>query len=99
MTMLFPRILQMFYFFLPKKLNLFSLSFSLPSLLRNVTAPASPDPGEMGGIVIARLRTLGPQGESPAAGGIELWMERIQELISAFENKHNTGYNEQSCFY
>ena len=77
----------MSYFFLPKKLNLFSRSLSLPSLLRIVTAPASPDPGEMGGIVIARLRTLGPHGESSAAAGMEVWMERIHELISAFGYK------------
>lgn len=44
------------YFFLPKKLKRFSRSFSLPSLLRMVTPPASPELGEIGGMVIARLR-------------------------------------------
>lgn len=64
-------ILQTFYFFLPKKLNLFSRSFSLPSLLRMVTPAASAELGEMGGIVMARLRALGPPGErspDPPAG-------------------------------
>ena len=77
----------MFYFFLPKKLNLFSRSLSLPSLLRMVTPPVSPDPGEMGGMVMARLRARGPPGESPAPVGMEPRMERIQELISAFRQK------------
>lgn len=75
-------ILQVFYFFLPKKLNLFSRSFSFPSLLRMVTPPASPELGEMGGIVMARLSARGPPGESPAVVGMEPRMERIQELIS-----------------
>lgn len=75
---------QVFYFFLPKKLNLFSRSFSFPSLLRMVTT--SPELGEMGGIVMARLRGRGPRGESadPVAG-MELRMDWIQELISAFK--------------
>lgn len=75
-------ILQVFYFFLPKKLNLFSRSFSFPSLLRMVTPPASPELGEMGGIVMARLSARGPPGESSDAVGMEPRMERIQELIS-----------------
>lgn len=75
--------LQVFYFFLPKKLNLFSRSFSFPSLLRMVTPPPSPELGEMGGIVMARLSARGPPGESPDPVGMELRMERIQELISA----------------
>lgn len=33
---------------------------------------------------MARLSALGPPGESPAPVGMEPWMERIQELISAF---------------
>lgn len=64
-------VLQMFYFFFPKKLNLFSRSLSLPSLLRMVTPAASAELGEMGGIVMARLRALGPPGErspDPPAG-------------------------------
>lgn len=81
-------VLQVFYFFLPKKLNLFSRSFSFPSLLRMVTPPASPELGEMGGIVMARLSARGPPGDSSPVG-MELRMERIQELISAFrESKH-----------
>lgn len=75
-------ILQVFYFFLPKKLNLFSRSFSFPSLLRMVTPPASPELGEMGGIVMARLSARGPPGDSPDPVGMEPMMERIQELIS-----------------
>lgn len=84
--MLFPSvILKVFYFFLPKKLNLFSRSFSFPSLLRMVTPPASPELGEMGGIVMARLRGRGPPGDSEDPDGMELRMEWIQELISAFQ--------------
>lgn len=75
-------ILQVFYFFLPKKLNLFSRSFSFPSLLRMVTPPASPELGEMGGMVMARLSARGPPGDSPDPVGMEPMMERIQELIS-----------------
>lgn len=79
--------LQVFYFFLPKKLNLFSRSFSFPSLLRMVTPPASPELGEMGGIVMARLRAQGPPGESDDPVGMELRMDWIQELISNFRQK------------
>lgn len=64
--------LQMFYFFLPKKLNLFSRSFSLPSLLRMVTV--SPELGEMGGMVMARL-SRGAPGESPDPDGMELTID------------------------
>lgn len=85
-------ILQMFYFFLPKKLNLFSRSFSFPSLLRMVTPPASPELGEMGGIVMARLRGRGAPGESPDPFGMELRMDWIQELISAFQHTKEAGY-------
>lgn len=77
-----------FYFFLPKKLNLFSRSFSLPSLARMVTALASPEPGEMGGMVMARLRPRGPPGDSPEPDGMEARMEVIQEVISAWT--HNS---------
>lgn len=80
-------IQQEFYFFLPKKLNLFSRSFSLPSLARMVTAPASPEPGEMGGMVMARLRPRGPPGDSPEPDGMEARMEVIQEVISAWTHK------------
>lgn len=69
---------------MPKKLNLFSRSFSLPSLLRMVTPPASPELGEMGGMVMARLRARGPPGDSADPAGMEPRMERIQELISFF---------------
>lgn len=62
----------MSYFFLPKKLNLFSRSFSFPSLLRMVTP--SPELGEMGGIVMARL-SRGAPGESPDADGMEPVMD------------------------
>lgn len=78
---------RVLYFFLPKKLNLFSRSFSLPSLDRMVTAPASPEPGEMGGMVMARLRARWPPGESPAPEGMEARMEVIQEVISAWTHK------------
>lgn len=73
----------LFYFFLPKKLNLFSRSLSFPSLLRMVTPPASAELGEMGGMVMARLSARGPPGESPPPDGREPRIERIQELISA----------------
>lgn len=73
----------LFYFFLPKKLNLFSRSLSFPSLLRMVTPPPSAELGEMGGMVMARLSARGPPGESPGPDGTEPRMERIQELISA----------------
>lgn len=74
----------LFYFFLPKKLNLFSRSLSFPSLLRMVTPPPSAELGEMGGMVMARLSALGPPGESPGPDGTEPRMERIQALISAW---------------
>lgn len=50
-----------------------------------VTLPASPELGEMGGIVMARLRARGPPGESCDPVGMEPRMERIQELISDFK--------------
>lgn len=59
------------YFFLPKKLKRFWGSLSLPSLLRMVTPPASPELGEMGGMVIARLRPLWPPGERSAGVSVE----------------------------
>jgi len=52
-----------------------------------VTPPPSPELGEMGGIVMARLRARGPTGESPDPVGMELMMELIQALISAFKQK------------
>lgn len=73
----------LFYFFLPKKLNLFSRSLSFPSLLRMVTPPPSAELGEMGGMVMARLSARGPPGESPGPDGTEPRMDRIQEPISA----------------
>ncbi|TNN72492.1 hypothetical protein EYF80_017268 [Liparis tanakae] len=76
-----------------KKLNLFSRSFSFPSLLRMVTPPASPALGEMGGIVMARLRARGPTGESADPAGMEPMMERIQELISAFKRQSKHALN------
>lgn len=77
----------LFYFFLPKKLNLFSRSLSFPSLLRMVTPPPSAELGEMGGMVMARLSARGPPGESPAPDGTDPIMERIQELISDWSVK------------
>lgn len=74
----------LFYFFLPKKLNLFSRSLSFPSLLRMVTPPPSAELGEMGGMVMARLSARGPPGESPGTDGTEPRMERIQAPISAW---------------
>lgn len=53
-----------------------------------VTPAVSTEPGEtgeMGGMVMARLRTRGLPGESPDPDGMELRMERIQELISALK--------------
>lgn len=38
-------------------------------------------------MVMARLSARGPTGESAAPVGMELMMERIQELISAFKTQ------------
>lgn len=53
-----------------------------------VTPPASPEPGEIGGIVMARLRARGPPGESDDPVGMELVMDWIQELISTLKQKN-----------
>ena len=45
---------------------------------------------------MARLRARGPPGESCAPAGMELRMERIQELISAF--KETAPYCHASSF-
>lgn len=65
----FPR-----YFFLPKKLKRFSLSFSLPSLLRMVTPPPSPSLGDIGGIVMARVRGGAGERSSTLLAGMEEWI-------------------------
>lgn len=57
-----------------------------------VTPPASPEPGEMGGIVMARLRARGHPGESDDLVGMALVMEWIQELISNLKQKKNELY-------
>lgn len=74
------------YFFLPKKLKRFSRSLSLPSLLRMVTPPASPELGDMGGMVIARLRPRVPPGER-SEDDRDDWIARIHELISAWRRE------------
>ncbi len=71
------------YFFLPKKLKRFSRSLSLPSLLRMVTPPASPELGDIGGMVIARLRPRVPPGER-SVDDRDDWIALIHELISAW---------------
>ncbi len=50
-----------------------------------VTPPTSPELGEMGGMVMARLSARGPPGESADPAGMDPRMERIQELISALK--------------
>ncbi len=74
------------YFFLPKKLKRFSRSLSLPSLLRMVTPPALPELGDIGGMVIARLRPRVPLGER-SEDNKDDWIVRIHELISAWRRE------------
>lgn len=79
------------YFFLPKKLKRFSRSLSLPSLLRMVTPPVSPELGDIGGMVIARLRPRVPPGER-SVDDKDDWIVWIHELISAWRRewlRHN----------
>lgn len=61
-----------------------------------VTPPASPEPGEMGGIVMARLSARGPPGESPGPAGMAQRMERIQEPISALRGKNALYFTTQA---
>lgn len=80
------------YFFLPKKLKRFSPPLSLPSLLRMVTPPASPELGDIGGMVIARLRPRVPPGER-SPGNRDDWIDRIHKLISAWGRKQHKKLN------
>lgn len=96
---LFPQCCQVFYFFFPKKLNLFSRSFSLPSLLRRVTLPVSPVLGEMGGIVIARLSARGAPGESWDRVVMKRRMDWIQEFISALKQNFRFWHFVFVCFF
>lgn len=88
------------YFFLPKKLKRFSPPLSLPSLLRMVTPPPSPELGDIGGMVIARLRPRVPPGER-SVDGRDNWIARIHELISAWKRErlcHNVRVRQWDIF-